>query len=85
MGRAQDVSRVGDASTLTAAALTMQDGNGHQNMQKNSDNSCETQFLSVPHENPCVAGGQEGGSSIKAGESVELPSAAQGEAVARQK
>ena len=84
--RARDVSRMGACIHFySCKALAMQGRKRHQNVQKTVDNPRKTQFLSVPHENPHVAGGQEGGSSIKARESIELPSAAQGEAVARQK
>lgn len=76
----------GTTSSSTAAKLSpCRLGIDTKTTQKNGDVPYKTQFLSVPHENPCVAAGQEGGSSVKARESIESLSAAQGEAVARQK
>lgn len=76
----------GQASSFTAAKFSpCRRGIDVENMQKNMDNPHKAQFLTVVHEKLCVAGGQEGGSSTRARESIKLPSAAQGEAVARQK
>lgn len=65
-GRAWNVSRVGARIRLySCKALAMRDGNRHQKHAENhgwkTENPRETQFLGIPHENPCVAGGQEGG------------------------